>query len=275
MLTLKELFRHSLAGAPSSFEAGELFRFVTGAGPLDDWSAPAPPEMARELTRLLALRAQGYPLQYIVGGWEFYGISLKLGPGVLIPRQDTETLVDIALEHLAESLLPAPTILELGSGSGCIAIAVKKNFPAGMITAVELSPRAFDYLEENIAGSELEITALKADMLEYHHPTPIDLLISNPPYIPKGELPTLQTEVNHEPLMALDGGEDGLNFFRAIARRYKPQLSVGGKLLLEIGNGQQDAVSEILASFGFEDITHHKDLNGVIRVVGALNPGAG
>ena len=269
MPKIGDLFRQAQRRAPTSFEAGELFRFATGVGPLDDWSSPATPHMQAELERCLELRASGYPIQYIVGGWEFYSLPLALGPGVLIPRQDTEVLVDVAIDTLKQANLPAPEVVDLGSGSGCIAIAVKANYPNACVTAVEVSADAAAFLESNITASGLEATAVLGDMREYTHPKPIDLLLSNPPYIPGGELTGLQREVLHEPALALDGGEDGLNFYREIAARYKAQLAPGGRVLLEIGAGQQDEVSDILAAHGFGEIKVHHDLNGLPRVVSA------
>ena len=267
MPSLGDLFRLAQKRAPTSFEAGELFRFATGAGPLDDWSGPATGQMQAELERCLELRASGYPIQYIVGGWEFYGLPFVLGPGVLIPRQDTELLVDIALDTLKHSAIPTPEVVDLGSGSGCIAITVKANCPRARVSAVEVSAQAAAFLERNIAANGLEVTAVLADMREYTHPRPIDLLLSNPPYIPGADLPGLQREVLHEPALALDGGEDGLSFYREIARRYKTQLAPGGTVLLEIGAGQQDEVSGMLATFGFREVKTCLDLNGLPRVV--------
>jgi len=269
MPKIGDLFRQAQRRAPTSFEAGELFRFATGIGPLDDWSAPATEQMQAELERCLELRAGGYPIQYIVGGWEFYGLPLTLGPGVLIPRQDTETLVDLAIDTLKQAAYHNPEVIDLGSGSGCIAIALKQNFPGASVTAVEVSDKAAVFLERNIAASGLDITPVLADMREYQHPRPIDLLLSNPPYIPRGELPNLQREVTYEPALALDGGEDGLGFYREIAGRYKSQLAPGGALLLEIGAGQREDVCGILAACSYKEITPHQDLNGLPRVISA------
>ncbi|MCL2857470.1 MAG: peptide chain release factor N(5)-glutamine methyltransferase [Oscillospiraceae bacterium] len=269
MPTIGDLFRLAQKRAPTSFEAGELFRFATGVGPLDDWSGPATSQMQADLERCLELREGGYPIQYIVGGWEFYGLPLTLGPGVLIPRQDTETLIDLALEYLKRAALPTPEVVDLGSGSGCIAMAIKAEYPAAAVTAVEISEEATTFLERNISDIGLDVTAVLGDMREYTHPRKIDLLLSNPPYIPFAELPGLQREVLHEPTLALDGGKDGLDFYRAIAVRYKPQLAPGGTVLLEIGAGQRDDVCDILAGAGFAEITSHNDLNGLPRVIRA------
>lgn len=230
---------------------------------------PATPEMELELVRLLSERAQGRPLQYMLGEWEFYGLPFEVGPGVLIPRQDTETLVDVALDILRDSGKNSPEVLDLCSGSGCVAIAIKHHFPGAKVTALEASDKALPFLEKNIALNGVDVACVNSDLREYRHPFPVDVIVSNPPYIPRGDLPGLQTEVAHEPIVALDGGDDGLDFFRAISRRYRNQLAPGGILLMEIGIGQQESAAEILASFGFVGISGHKDLNGIVRVIQA------
>ena len=268
-MTLQALHAHALERACSAFEANQLFSFATGSSAHDDLSAQAIPQMQTKLERALCLREQGHPLQYILGEWEFYGLPFRLGPGVLIPRQDTETLVDLALTLLRESENPNPEVLDLGSGSGCIAIAVAKNAPHAQLTALEASSPAYHYLQTNIALNKVQVTPVLGDLREYRHSKPADLIISNPPYISRPELAGLQAEVAHEPLLALDGGQDGLDFYRAIARRYKDQLAPSGQLLLEVGAGQHTQVEGILASFGFVSIAHHKDLTGTVRVVQA------
>ena len=270
MPTLRDLYQQARALAPSPFEAGELFRHIANVDPLiGDLDIPASDAQAERLGSLLQARAAGQPLQYILGEWEFYGLPFKVGPGVLIPRQDTETLVDVALSTLREGGKETPVVLDLCSGSGCVAVAIKANFPGGQVTALEISDKAFDYLERNIALNRVDITALCGDLRSYEHAGGLDLVVSNPPYIPKREFAGLQDEVNHEPIIALDGGEDGLSYFRAIARRYKDQLAPEGVLLLEIGAGQQESVGQILRSFGFGGIREYVDLNGIVRVIEA------
>ncbi len=269
--TLKELYEETLAAAPTSFEAGELFTHVTGVKPLDADARPATPEQKEKLETLLKRRGAGYPLQYLLGEWEFYSLPFKVGPGVLIPRQDTETLVDAALNVLKTMDVPTPQVLDLCSGTGCVAIAIKHNFPAAQVTAQEFSPEAYNYLLQNIELNQVDVTPHLSDLREYTHPVPVDMVVSNPPYIPHYQFRDLQVEVGYEPLAALDGGEDGLYYFRAIARRFKEQLRPGGALLMEIGMGQEEDVATILRENHFEDIVFHKDLNGIIRVVESRN----
>ncbi|HHY52553.1 MAG TPA: peptide chain release factor N(5)-glutamine methyltransferase [Clostridiales bacterium] len=269
--TLKELYEETLAAAPTSFEAGELFTHVTGVKPLDADARPATPEQKEKLETLLKRRGAGYPLQYLLGEWEFYSLPFKVGPGVLIPRQDTETLVDAALNVLKTMDVPTPQVLDLCSGTGCVAIAIKHNFPAAQVTAQEFSLEAYNYLIQNIDLNKVDVTPHLSDLREYTHPVPLDMVVSNPPYIPQYQFRDLQVEVGYEPLAALDGGEDGLYYFRAIARRFKEQLRPGGALLMEIGMGQEEDVATILRENHFEDIVFHKDLNGIIRVVESRN----
>lgn len=265
--TLKELYQQALLGAPTPFEAGELFTHVTDVRPMDADTRPATSGQKERLEELLAKRGEGYPLQYLLGEWEFYSLPFRVGPGVLIPRQDTEVLVDAALRALQAGKQSRPQVLDLCSGSGCVAIAIKRNHPAAQVTAQELSPQACDYLTQNIALNQVEITPHRSDLRDYTHPVPLDLIVSNPPYISEGQLGELQAEVGFEPLAALNGGEDGLYYFRAIARRFREQLCPGGLLLLEIGAGQEQAVSAILRENGMESIALHKDYNGIVRVV--------
>ncbi len=269
--TLKELYEETLATAPTSFEAGELFTHVTGVKPIDADTRPATPEQKEKLEALLKRREAGYPLQYLLGEWEFYSLPFKVGPGVLIPRQDTETLVDAALNVLKTMDVSNPQVLDLCTGTGCVAIAIKHNFPAAQVTAQEFSLEAYNYLIQNIHLNKVDVTPHLSDLREYTHPVPLDMVVSNPPYIPQYQFRDLQVEVGYEPLAALDGGEDGLYYFRAIARRFKEQLRPGGALLMEIGMGQEEDVATILRENHFEDIVFHKDLNGIIRVVESRN----
>ncbi len=267
--TLQELYAIALQNAPGAFEAKQLLYAAAGQKPpFTDPAAPAPDGAREKLADLLARRAQGAPLQYLLGEWEFYSLPFYVGPGVLIPRQDTETLVDIALRRLRD--LPAgaaPHVLDLCSGSGCVAVALRHNFPAAAVTAQEFSPEAYAYLVRNVRRHYPDIGVHLSDLREYTHPGPLDMVVSNPPYVPEGELGALQAELGYEPLVALNGGEDGLKYFRAIARRYRAQLRPGGLLLLEVGAGQHESVAAILTEWGYADIGFHNDLTGTARVI--------
>jgi len=228
---------------------------------------PVPPEAEQRYLELCARRAAGEPLQYLLGRWEFYGLSFEVGPGVLIPRPETELLVDTALELLSGAA--APRVADLCAGSGCVAAAVAAHLPAGgRVTAVEKFPRALEYLRRNTAGCPA-VQVLEDDVLAPAHPPrdPFDLICSNPPYVTAEEMTSLQPEVRREPAAALYGGQDGLDFYRAIPVVWRPMLRPGGWLALEIGSGQGPAVCGLLRRAGYARVECRSDLAGLPRVV--------
>lgn len=221
-------------------------------------------------------RAAGYPLQYILGKWEFFGRTFKVGEGVLIPRPDTETLIDEILTRLDRST--PHSILDLCSGSGCIAVTLAKELHDSSVYAVELSSEAFPYLVENVRTNGADIRLLKGDVMngallenfrngegEY---IPIDCIVSNPPYLTDKEMDELQKEVTFEPEMALYGGSDGLKFYRVIACLWKELLKKDGMMIFETGTEQAEDVKKILTESGFTDIFTANDATGGVRVVG-------
>lgn len=214
-------------------------------------------------------RLSHYPLQYILGEWEFYGLPILVGDGVLIPRQDTETVVDVALNLLKGQ--KSPTVFDICAGSGCIGIALAKKLETKAYF-FEKSEKALQYLKKNIAlnkidGEILACDALKADLEEFQGTA--DIIVSNPPYIKSAVVPTLDIEVGHEPKMALDGGDDGLVFYKAIAEKWKQSLKKNGIIVFEIGFDQADEVAEILQKNGYKNIKITNDLCGNPRVVSA------
>ncbi len=212
-------------------------------------------------------RCQGEPLQYLLGKWEFYGIEFFVGEGVLIPRQDTETLVNTVLNME----LPQKTkILDLCSGSGCIGITLAKNLDSADITAVEISEKAIGYINKNKRLNFADIKVLQGDVLESKTAEvfrDIDVIVCNPPYLTAEDMQNLQKEVTFEPKKALYGGNDGLDFYRKITALWKETLKENGILAFEIGMGQHDAVSKILEENSFTDIHTEDDLCGITRVV--------
>lgn len=265
--TLEDFYRASLQVMPSPFEAGQAFSFLTGrgVGDLAKWGGfPASAYLWSALERMGVRRRTGEPLQYLLGEWEFYSLPFSVGPGVLIPRPETELLVDLALAFCKG--LPHPKILDLCSGSGCIAVAVAKHFPDSSVTAVENSPGAFSYLLKNMKKNQAAVRAVLADAKTYRPREPVDLILANPPYIPRGDLAGLQEEVRREPTEALNGGEDGLDFYRAFAEMH-PSLTRGGRMYLEVGMGQQESVEAILKTGGFRSTGWLPDLAGIPRVV--------
>lgn len=199
-------------------------------------------------------RNNGEPLQYIIGKAEFYSLSFFVGNGVLIPRQDTETLVDEALDYIRKN--DCKSVLDLCSGSGCIAVAIEKNAPNCNITAVEKYDEAYSYLQKNIAASKSKnITAIKSDALKYNKY--FDLVVSNPPYVNKSLKESLQKEVLFEPHNALFADDDGLYFYKKIAKNYANNCKA---IMFEIGEEQGESVSEILKQNGFENVRVVKDI---------------
>ena len=269
-VTFAQLYSEARGQLPSAFEAEQLFCHVTGwhRHDLPQMGGQAVPDaLVQRLQGLCRRRTRGEPLQYLLGEWEFYGLPFFVGEGVLIPRADTETLVDAALAKAKSMGEGSLRILDLCSGSGAVAVALAHHLPKAHVTAVELSETAFCYLRRNIAANRVAVEAVRADLYRYVPEDSFDIITANPPYIPSGELPALQQEVRLEPATALDGGEDGLAFYRGIARGYHPHLKPGGLLAVEIGMGQAPAVAEIFTRFAYRDLEEHQDLNGVVRVL--------
>ena len=231
-----------------------------------------PAEKRERVMDALERRCGGEPLQYLLGSWGFYGREFLVGPGVLIPRADTETLVEHCLEYLEGR--PAPQAADLCAGSGCIGITLALEREGARVSLLELSGQALCYLKGNIRRlGAVGCTALREDVLAPQSlPGGLDLVVSNPPYIPTGELPSLQREVRREPAMALDGDADGLRFYRGIPPLWKRALRPGGMLAFEIGRGQEEAVAGLLLQSGYEQVCFRKDLAGIIRVVSGLRP---
>ena len=262
--------RLTAAGCPDAdFDAGELFRLVTGQDArLAD--RPLTAEQAAKLEALTARRATREPLQYLCGSWPFLDLELAVGPGVLCPRADTEVVAEAAAQMLAG--VQAPKVLDLCAGTGCLGLGVKRFCPEADVTCVEKSPEAFRYLKKNAASALKQGTAraVEGDLFTYWQGLPegeLDLIVSNPPYLTAAEMRQLQPEVAREPAMALEAGEDGLVFYRALAEHYQNALRPGGALALEIGWQQREAVTALLAANGWVDIACRKDYGGNDRCI--------
>ncbi len=229
------------------------------------------PEIENTVLDYTARRLRGEPVAYITGVWEFYGLPMVVTPDVLIPRMDTEVLVDTAKELLIGRKMDA-RILDLCCGSGCISCALGHDLPASHIVAVDISASALEVCRKNIAMNRLnsKILCMQADATS-SPPLGIgqfDMIVSNPPYIESAEILTLDRSVrDYEPIWALDGGEDGLRFYKAIIKYWKSLLCPGGYLLFEVGEEQAPAVKEMLLSAGFSMADTRKDTLGVDRVV--------
>lgn len=228
-------------------------------------------EVESKVREYIERRIAGEPVAYITGSWEFYGLPMIVTPDVLIPRMDTEVLVNTAKELLTGYKMDAK-VLDLCCGSGCITCAVGHEMPATKLVAVDISPSALEICRKNIALNRLSARAIcmQADALS-SPPMSIgqfDMIISNPPYIATAEIDTLDSSVkDHEPPWALDGGEDGLRFYKSIIKHWRTTLRPYGMLLFEVGEGQAGAVSEMLQAASFRSVFTRKDTLGVDRVV--------
>ncbi len=225
----------------------------------------------KDFFNLIKQRSNGRPLQYILGEWSFMDLKFNVGEGVLIPRDDTEVLVNAALNLIKH--IKNPKILDLCSGSGTIALSLAYKRPDADVKAIELSDIALKYLNENIKLNNINnVVALKGDVLTENVKNKFidfDIIVSNPPYIPTSDIDNLQKEVKNEPIMALDGGDDGLNFYRIIAKKWKVALRKNGMMCFEIGIKQAKDVACILKNENADEIKTIKDLNGIDRVITA------
>lgn len=264
----------SRAGLESpAFDALCLFQKAFGigdrAGLAVHGDEPADPDK-KELYDELIVRRTREPLQYILGSWEFDGMELNVGDGVLIPREDTVTLVEAACRCLAGH--PAARVLDLCAGSGAVGLALARRIPGAEVVCVEKSTEALGYLRHNIERyGQGRVTCRQEDVML---PPPPDLLsdkfdciVSNPPYIPAEDIDGLAWEVQCEPRMALDGGSDGLDFYRAICSLWKPLLRDGGTVAFEIGYDIREGVIAIMKQNGIDHISALKDFGGIDRCV--------
>lgn len=261
----------SLAGLSSpAFDALCLFNRAFGIGDRAalavHGSEAADPEWLALYSQLIDRRTRE-PLQYILGSWEFDGMELAVGEGVLIPREDTMTLVETACDWLRGR--NAPRVLDLCAGSGAVGLAIARRIPGAKVVCVEKSPAALAFLRRNIeafGGGQVRWEA--ADVLKPPPwDEPCDCIVSNPPYIPTRDIDDLAWEVQCEPRMALDGGSDGLAFYRAICSLWKPLLRNGGLLAFEIGYDIRDGVMEILRQNSLYHIGAVKDISGIDRCI--------
>lgn len=234
----------------------------------------ATPEQEAEFFSVIEQRANKCPLQYILGEWPFLDFQLKMGEGVLIAREDTTVLVETAAKLIQGK---QPEILDLCAGTGAVGLGLASLLSTANVTCVEKYAPALRYLKENIALCKKQgiehVTALQGDILSESFASAfqsVDGIVSNPPYIETAVLPTLQEEVQKEPKTALDGGEDGLLFYRAIADIWIPKIKPGGVIAVEIGEGQETAVACLFENAGVEQIQFKKDSGNIIRVVAGI-----
>lgn len=257
----------------AAFTARELLSYRSGltlAQLLSAGSAPVPEELVQLVQADVKEIVAGRPLAHILGEWSFHGLDLKVTPDTLIPRDDTEAVAELALEALRG--MSGPAVLDLCTGTGCIGLALAKELPLARVTLADISVAALRVAKENIerCGLCARVSATETDVLQPYSGTPAryDLITANPPYITADEMKKLPASVGaYEPVMALYGGEDGLDFYRAIAVNYYDALKPGGCLCLEFGMGQEKAVCAILQQAHYEVVKLKKDIHDITRAV--------
>lgn len=259
--------------AASTLEARELVCFGTGKTKEEltrDGGLYASPDVEKRVRDLAERHLNGEPVAYLIGEWEFYGLPLDISADVLIPRPDTEVLAGEAIAYLKEE--SECRVLDLCAGSGCVGLAVASQVPQTRVVLGEYSEAALKICRQNIRRSGLSgrVVPMWVNALEKPERTlgEFRCIVSNPPYIPRSDIDALDPSVrDYEPHLALDGGEDGLDFYRAICEKWRSALTPGGRLYFEVGIGQADEVLRIMRGQGFGDIQIVKDLNDIPRVV--------
>lgn len=295
MVTALAGVRARLAGAgieDAAFEAAQLYILATGRDPYLAGDEPLLPSEQERLDALCAKRCTRYPLQYLCGAWDFMDLTLQIGPGVLIPRADTEVVAMAAVEaaRAAGATRPAktagtaeaagaaakgPAVADLCSGSGAIALAVARHVPGARVTAVEVSPPALAFLRANNKTYGSPLRVVWGDVFFWQNecaPESLDVIVSNPPYIAPEEFDSLAPELAHEPRIALEAADGGLRFYRHIAPAYFSALRPGGRLIFETGSRQADAVTALCRDAGYTSVSVLEDAGGSPRCVVACRP---
>ena len=257
----------------ATLEARELVCFGTGKSREElarSGGLYASPELEQRVQKLVDRHLAGEPVAYLIGEWEFYGLPLDISPDVLIPRPDTEVLVEEAVKYLQEQ--EECRVLDLCSGSGCIGLALASQVSRVRVVLGEYSDAALKICRQNIRrnGLSARVVSVQADARERPGRTlgEFQCIISNPPYIPRGDIAGLDASVrDYEPHLALWGGDDGLDFYRAIVRNFTPALNPGGWLCFEFGMGQDAAVCDLLRRAGYEIAELKKDTADITRAV--------
>ena len=268
--------RRQLRGAgieAATLEARELVCFGTGKSREQlqrDGGLYASPDLERRVRDLVDRHLAGEPVAYLIGEWEFYGLPLDISREVLIPRPDTEVLAEQAINYLRTQ--GECRVLDLCAGSGCVGLAIASQVPQTRVVLGEWSDGALKICRQNIRRNGLSgrVVPMQADARDKPEKALGDFqcIVCNPPYIPRADIDGLDVSVkDYEPQLALDGGEDGLDFYRDISEKWKDALNIGGRLYFEVGIGQADSVLRIMRAQGFGDIQVVKDLREIPRVV--------
>jgi release factor glutamine methyltransferase len=272
-MILKELYSYCVEQLAftedNSFEALCLFEDILGYTKEQIYLSEiiADDSQVAKINDAVSRRKNGEPLQYILGKWDFYDMTFSVGEGVLIPRPETEMLVDFALEKLKN--IPSPVVFDLCSGSGCVGLSVAKHRPDATVFLLEKERNALRYLLKNKVDSGLEnVTVIFDDLftVDLSLFPEADMILSNPPYINSDEIATLQKEVLFEPSTALDGGEDGLMFYRCLANRWRDKVKKNGFMAFECGEEQSKAIIDIFKD-KFVESNVIFDFNNIDRIV--------
>ncbi len=280
-MTLSELYRRTRRtllthedAETAGFLARELLCHTTGMTReqlLARLEQPAPEQLCFEVSRQTSRLLQDEPLAYVLGEWEFYGMKLTVNSDVLIPRDDTCAVTELAIRQ-AGLIGDSPRILDLCTGSGCIGLAVASRVPSAKVTLADISREAMQVARRNIASQKLtgRVSCVQVNALEKPPAFlgKFDIIVSNPPYITTRQMRDLPDSVaRYEPRLALHGGSDGLDFYRAISENYTAALKPGGFLCYEFGMGQGDAVCSLLEENGFTILERSRDYNDRERAV--------
>lgn len=271
-LDIRQQLRRSGVEA-ATLEARELVCFGVGKSRAElqrDGGLYASPELERQVRELVERRLAGEPVAYLIGEWEFYGLPLDLSNDVLIPRSDTEVLAERAIEYCGG--IGECRVLDLCAGSGCIGLAIASQAPSARVVLGEIDDSALKICRQNIRRNGLSSRVMPVQMDALEKPArslgEFQCIVSNPPYIPTADIAGLEKSVRaYEPRLALDGGTDGLDFYRSIIQNWREALVPGGRLYFEVGAGQADAVLRLMRSQGFGDIQIVKDHHKIPRVV--------
>lgn len=236
-----------------------------------NYHEPLAPEIRQDYEALVERRAAGEPLQYIIGRQEFFGLDFEVTPAVLIPRPESELIVEEVIRLAQSERWESPVVVDVGTGSGCLAVAIAREIPHARVIATDLSPHALAVARRNAIRNQVgeRLNLVAADLLEAMDEKPFaHVILSNPPYVAAAEIPELQREVRDwEPLMALTDRDDGLNFYRRLVRETPPRLLPGGYFICEMGYGQSEAVSEMMPLDIWRDIRLLDDLQGIPRTL--------
>ena len=254
----------------AQFDAWVLLEDIFCVSRADVLANTQPQPDAKAVARYLDAcqrRSSGMPLQYILGHWEFMGLDFQVNSSVLIPRSDTETLVEYIMENYSGRL----NILDMCCGSGCIGLSVKHFLPDSKVTLCDISDSALLVAKHNAVTLNLDVKILKYDLMQdfrkYFYENQFDIIVSNPPYIKSADMASLQRELTYEPRIALDGGQDGMKYYNRLISGWQSALRPGGEMILESGYDTQNDIYLMFLECEYSDVLKRRDINGTVRLV--------